>query len=55
MNALQSRIADEPVTCALNAKRGRYGRALGACWFSDGENMQEWLVKTAGLWRIDDT
>ena len=43
--ALSRRISGQPVTCVLNPQPDRYGRAIGTCWFSDGEDMQSWLVR----------
>ena len=43
--ALEDRIAGKPVTCVLNPRPDRYGRSLGTCWFSDGVQVQSWLVR----------
>ena len=43
--ALTHRIAGKPVSCVLDPQPDRYGRALGTCWFSDGKQLQSWLVR----------
>ena len=42
--ALVHRIAGKPVTCEINSQPDRYGRLLGTCWFTDGVQVQSWLV-----------
>ncbi len=43
--ALVQRIASNPVTCDIDPHPDRYGRSLGTCWFSDGVQVQSWLVR----------
>ena len=43
--ALKSLIGDAPVRCELEPERGRYGRAIGTCFTSDGVDVADWLIR----------
>lgn len=43
IRALRERIGESNVSCAIDAERDRYGRALGVCAVH-GEDLNAWLV-----------
>ncbi len=42
---LRRRVGGQPIQCALQAGRDRYGRALGICFATDGTDLNGWLVE----------
>ena len=42
--ALRARVGTAPVTCRGD-KRDRYGRLIGFCFFADGMDLNEWVVR----------
>ena len=42
--ALRARIGGEAVTCE-GEERGRFGRLIGFCFFTDGTSLNEWVVR----------
>lgn len=44
-DALKALIGDRPVRCEVEAKRDRYGRAIGICYTAEGTDMNGWLVR----------